>query len=155
MSIVQSIIVSDSPQKDGRRYIRERHTDHVGVHHECVYLAEAGADANVALANRVAVIVVQLEENEHSQNINRALDHLMPVFIHTTAGQFRTRLRELFKTLSGWDAVRMGAFIHSLSLTDNQLKSLFGVNDAQLPTLKTKLSNAATRYADVQAEAGV
>ena len=72
-SITQSIIVEDSPQADSRRYVRERHTDNIGVVHEVLYLAEQGADASLMLPIRAAQIVTQLEEAENAANEAEAL----------------------------------------------------------------------------------
>lgn len=79
----------------------------------------------------------------------------MPSFNYTTAAQFRTRLRQLFQTATGRRAVRLSWYIHSLNLTDNQLKNLFNVNDAQLVTVKAKLASLAAKYNDVESETGV
>lgn len=48
MSIVSSIIVDDAPQKDGRRYITERHTDHLGKVYDVQYTARVNDDAQAA-----------------------------------------------------------------------------------------------------------
>jgi hypothetical protein len=59
-AIAQSEIVEDAAQADGRRYIRERHTDSGGELHEFVYLADANQDASVVLANRAAGLADQI-----------------------------------------------------------------------------------------------
>ena len=48
----------------------------------------------------------------------------------------------------------MGRYIHSLNLTDNQLKNLFNINDVQLAALKTKLQRYRDRYNEIIAEVG-
>ena len=52
MHIVASQITEDAPQADGRRYVREVHTDSGGTQHQFTYLANADFDANAALAAR-------------------------------------------------------------------------------------------------------
>ena len=62
MPIVSSRIAEDSRQIDGRRWVREQHTDHVGVVHEIVYMAEVGQVVNlVASAARIEAQLVEAE----------------------------------------------------------------------------------------------
>lgn len=155
MAIVSSSIVEDRQQVDGRRAIRERHTDHAGAIHEFAYLASAGDDVSAVMASRVASIESGLASAEIDRNIVRALDQQSVTTVHCTVAQLRTALREFYKVARGWDVVRMGRFIRFvLNLTDNQLKSVFGVNDAQLVPLKARLDAQVQRYNDVIADAG-
>jgi hypothetical protein len=78
----------------------------------------------------------------------------MPTFIHCTPAQFRDRLRALFREEKGWRLVKLGRYIHSLNLTDNQLKNLFNINDTQLAALKTKLQRYRDRYDEIVVEVG-
>ena len=66
MPIISSRIAEDSRQIDGRRWVREQHTDHVGVVHEVVYMAEAGQV--VDLAASAARLETQLTEAEITAN---------------------------------------------------------------------------------------
>ena len=66
MPIVSSVIAEDSRQIDGRRWVREQHTDHVGVVREAVYMAEAGQI--IDLAASAARIDAQLMEAEIAAN---------------------------------------------------------------------------------------
>jgi hypothetical protein len=52
--IVQSVIAWDLPQTDGRRVVREEHTDDAGVVHVFDYMAETDTDINAKLAARAA-----------------------------------------------------------------------------------------------------
>lgn len=156
-TITSSVIVEDAAQKDGRRYITERHTDHVGGTYEVRYIALAAADVNATMTARVATIEAELAENEIRKNLDNAVSDgsfVAPTTVHCTVAQIRARLRELYQTPSGWKAVCLGRYINSLGLTDQQLSSLFGVNGAQLTALKTKLANATTRFNQVTSEAG-
>lgn len=156
-SITNSVIVEDRAQRDGRRWIRERHTDNAGVTHDIVYMAEEGANATTAMTARVATIVSQLETGEVDSIMARATSDApfaAPNLTYATAAQLRTRLREAYRTLSGWQAVCLGHYINSLGLSDAQLTAIFGVSGAQLTALKTKLSNATTRFNQVTSEAG-
>jgi len=66
MPIVSSRIAEDSRQIDGRRWVREQHTDQMGVVHEIVYMAEAGQV--VDLAASAARLETQLTEAEITAN---------------------------------------------------------------------------------------
>lgn len=154
MSIVSSIVIENIIQIDGRRFVRERHTDQLGATYDVVYYGPANDDPSVILAARVATIEDSLDASELGENMQRALDQKPPTFNYTTAAKFRQKLRELFQTLSGWDLTRLGKFVNSLNLSDAVLKALFGVNDAQLVVLKAKLSALASKYDDVIAQVG-
>jgi len=62
MPIISSRIAEDSRQIDGRRWVREQHTDHVGVVHEIVYMAEVGQVVDLAAsATRLDVRLTEAE----------------------------------------------------------------------------------------------
>jgi hypothetical protein len=65
VSINNSTYEFDGPvQADGRRYIRETHTDHLGALHLISYLAAVGADYAGIMSSRVPGIEEQLAEAE-------------------------------------------------------------------------------------------
>lgn len=73
MSIVNSEILEDRAQVDGRRHVRERHTDHLGQTYEVSYMAEAGADVAATMAARVPILEAQLAELELAANESEVL----------------------------------------------------------------------------------
>jgi hypothetical protein len=75
-------------------------------------------------------------------------------FNHSTVAQFRARLRQEYRDATRSRALRIAKYIQGLGLTDTQLKNLFGVNDAQLAVLKTRLSNQASLCDDARSAAG-
>lgn len=156
MSIVNSTIIEDRVQADGRRCVRERHVDHLGRAHDATYKAASGANVAAAMAARVVKIDAMLVERELNENEARALDgpFVGPTLQFCTAAQIRTRIRELYRTATAYGLCRLAWYIQRLSLTDNQLKTVFGVNDAQLPALKVKLAALEAKYIDVLDEAG-
>lgn len=156
MSIVSSQIVEDRAQADGRRAIRERHTDHIGRHQEVTYLAESGANATTTMNNRVAQIEAHSKATEILANLNNALsdDTPAPTFDYSTQQEFSSALRELFKLSRGRDALRLGWYVESFNLTNNQLANLFGITAGQATTLQTKLDNMAAAYEAMLAEVG-
>jgi hypothetical protein len=71
MSIVSSVYVLDyHTQSDGRRYVRELHTDSVGVVHVVEYLAVSGADYQAIANARATTIETTLAEQEAEAIIN-------------------------------------------------------------------------------------
>ena len=56
VSIVQSEILEDSVQTDGRRYIREMHIDDAGVEREFIYMAETETDIALVMQERAAYL---------------------------------------------------------------------------------------------------
>lgn len=69
MSIVTSEIREDSTQADGRRHIREVHTDHVGVEHHFLWMADSGQDASAVLAARASALPARLAAREIEANM--------------------------------------------------------------------------------------
>ena len=156
MSIVASIIIEDSPQIDGRRWITERHTDHVGKTHFITYIAGLLDNVTTTMTARVSQIETSLENQEIEENMDRATgDGPVDIkLVYSTVLQNRNRLREIYRTASAWQLVRIGWYINSLGLSNAQLGGLFGVSGAQLTALRTKLANLATKYTDVIAQIG-
>ena len=66
--ITSSEIVEDRTQRDGRRMVQERHTDHVGRVEDVFYVAEAGADVEAAMLARVPVLEQQAIDRELAAN---------------------------------------------------------------------------------------
>lgn len=73
MAIISSQIVFDLAQADGRRHVRERHTDGLGVTHDVDYMADAGTNATTEMNNRVANIDAQLKAAEIDRNLAEAM----------------------------------------------------------------------------------
>lgn len=71
MGIINSQIIEDSIQTDGRRWITERHTDHLGQFHTITYMADPEFDATAAMNNRVTSIENKLAESEAESSIAR------------------------------------------------------------------------------------
>lgn len=64
--IVESTIIEDAPQKDGRRYVTELHVDDEGKEHRVMYLAESKANVEEMLPARAAQISAQIEERRNT-----------------------------------------------------------------------------------------
>ena len=139
MSIASSLIVEDRAQVDGRRSVREHHTDHVGEVHAIAYLAESGADVSAALAPRAAQLEALLSDRDIQQNVARIMagDYADVSAQHASLGEIRAAIRALYQTGSGEIIGRLAGFL--LTLTDAQLRTLFNMTQAQVNALKTRL----------------
>lgn len=71
MPIVSSKIVEDSPQKDGRRAVRELHVDSLGREQFVSYLAEKAAK----LADMLPIRAAQIDEQLKAAEIAKAVEH--------------------------------------------------------------------------------
>jgi hypothetical protein len=156
MPIVSSIIDQDSAQRDGRRAIRELHTDHVGVQYPVQYLAPAVFDANAALAARVSVLEDQIKQAEISANIAQVMavgSLASPTLVYSTAAENFAALRTAYQTSTQVQAVMIGDFLNTLS--NAQLQAAFGLTAGQVTTLRTnKLTPAASLAASIRATVG-
>lgn len=70
MSIVASTHVVGPAQVDGRHYVTETHTDHLGEVYALEYLAPVGADYVAIRTARAASLEAQLAEAEADALLN-------------------------------------------------------------------------------------
>lgn len=70
MAVVSSLVIEDMVQVDGRRWVRERHMLTGGGTRDVVYMAEVGANAQLALAANAIVLADQLTQEEIAANAN-------------------------------------------------------------------------------------
>jgi hypothetical protein len=156
MSIVSSETVSTSVQRDGRRYVVERHVDHLGVAHERTWLAGATDNLAAALAAYAAILLDILRDREIGANIASVLSEgsLATVTLqHSTAAQNRTALRDAYRTATRTEAIMIGDYLNTL--TDAQLQTAFSMTAGQVNTLRTnKLAPAASAATTIRAATG-
>jgi len=155
-NIVASVIASVSPQADGRRWIREIHTDLVGLQFERTYLAGALDDLNAALSAYAIILGNNLRDAEIAYNVLTIISVgslASPTLVYSTAAQNFAALRAAYKDATQVQAVMIGDFLNTL--TDAQLQNAFNLTAAQVTSLRTnKLQPAATLAAQVRATAG-
>lgn len=155
MPIVTSVVVDDSPQADGRRWIREHHTDQLGVVYERAYMALAGDVIDVNAP--VAALNQHLVETELRRNLTQiyAKGPLAVVTSdYATLANIRAGLRAAYRTAQRAQALALGAFLDTL--TNGQLATLFNVGNpsAELTALRTRLATKATQWTEYLAAAG-
>jgi hypothetical protein len=157
MSIVASIAQIGHAQVDGRRYVIERHTDHVGVVHVAEYLADAAQTAeqrDAILAARAMQIDAQLKADEVAACL--ANDRLTTVYI--TKADLAAFVRELYRNGAGEQIVRIARWIRRRiaagDFTETQVRNAFGLTVTQWNTLKAKLQAMDDALATVETAVG-
>lgn len=156
MAITNSIIAEDAVQRDGRRWIREHHTDHLGVVHVITYLAAAAFDSAAALLARVATLELSLRDQEIAANLRSVIaegENATITLVHSTAAQNRTGLRIAYQVATRTEAIFIGDYLNTL--TDGQLQTAFSLTAPQVTSLRTnKLVPAAAAADTIRAATG-
>jgi hypothetical protein len=157
MPIVASIVLEDAPQVDGRRWIRERHTDQVGVQHFRAYMVAAGVNVPATFPATVAILDPQLKVDEF--NVNLVLifekgDLATPVWQHLTIAEAGTPMRNAYKAATREQSYALGAFLDTL--TNVQLANMFGYGNpsAQLTNLRNNVTAKRAQWHDYIAAVG-
>ena len=156
MSIVSSIIADTAVQIDGRKWVRETHTDNIGLKWERNYLAGALDDLNAALAAYAVILAANITAQEIASNLSAVLANgslAVPTFVYSTQSANLTALRAAYTTATRNDAIMIGDFLSSL--TDGQLQTIFSMSAGQVTTLRSnKLTPAATLAASIRSATG-
>lgn len=156
MSIVSSIIASIDTQKDGRKWVREIHTDQVSIQYARNYLAQAADDLNAALAAYAIVLASNINLAEIAANVAAVMANgsLATIsLVYSTAAENRAAGRLAYLNATRTDAIMIGDFLSSLS--DAQLQTIFSMTSGQVTTLRTnKLTPAASLASSIRATAG-
>lgn len=146
MAITSSQIIEDQVQKDGRRSIRERHTDHLDTAHFVQYIAESGMDVNAIMIARVPSLNTMLIENEEQKLISKFeeehSDPTLYTFNHTTKQVFLRRLvRYLMKHPDVKIIVAIKPVIDWLkaTYTATQIATYLGITTTVLGRINTRL----------------
>lgn len=70
MPIVSSTYTVEHTQRDGTRWVREIHVDHLGEQHVWDYRSLPGADRDAILAEHAALLDQRLAEQEIDEVLN-------------------------------------------------------------------------------------
>lgn len=157
MSIVSSSILSDSPQRDGRRWIVAQFIDQIGQAYTQTYLApNSGFDIATRLTADAATIDLQITLNEIAANINaiQTLGSLAaPTFVYSTVAANVSALRGAYQNATQVQAIMIGDFLNSL--TNGQLQTAFGMTTLQIVSLRLNfLTPAANTATTIRASTG-
>jgi hypothetical protein len=156
MPINSSTFVEGLPQKDGRRTVTERHTDHLGVVHAFSWLTNlTTAQIQAAVTARATALLAELKAREIDTNVGLVKeDGSLAIYSlnHSTANENFVALREAYGTASRVEAVMIGDFL--AARTDAQLRNLFGYTQAQVDTLRANKLTPAANTANAIRTAG-
>ena len=122
MAIVSSTYTESAPQADGRRYVRERHTDDAGRVYDYEWLGSQ--DAQPVVDARAAVLTAQLQARADAEAA--VAGTLLPL----TKLQFR----ELFTSgeRMGIDALNAGFEAHPALTTEQKAAIRTGLEDYRM-----------------------
>lgn len=155
MSITSSKFTVGVPQKDGRVWVTETHTDHLSGEHSFAYRALPTANHQAVMLARVAQIEAALAESEFLEAIE--FEGWAPLK-HQTAAQFAARLRARYKDASKVECAKLAKWILDRidggAFTETAVRTAFGLTAGQWTTLKAKLTTLRTNYNAVLAATG-
>lgn len=155
MAIVASTIVREETQPSGHVWTVEDHTDSLGKHHRIEYLRSPLGDSTALLAVHTTRLWDDLVRAEMDRNLHLIIKGMTNLtFDYHTATNLAAFVREEYRNATKHNAIAIGAWLDA-NLTDTQLKNLFSLTTAQTTALRTKIHNAATIWASLQAEGGV
>jgi hypothetical protein len=158
---ITSTLVENSAARS-RRKLTFRHNENGTTYGPHVEFRPDGVDTDAYLLAHRTSLEAWLIEQEIQGNIARALGDPVSIdltfvpatLVRTTGAQNLTRLREYYGTAKGWIAIRLGWYLKKSNVPDGLMKSTFGLNDAQLATFRTKLTNAESKYETAVGEVG-
>src|SRR3990167_5527253 len=130
--IVSSTIISDARQQDGRRWVHERHVDHVGLEIDVTWLCDQDADTAVALTARVPHLDRALRETEIANNLSQVVTMgalAVYTFTYSTPAQNMAALRETYRTATQVEAIMIGDALSAR--TDAHLPAAFHMTQLQ------------------------
>lgn len=121
------------PQRDGRRYVTELHTDSTGAEHRRDY-GPVGDDTDfdAVLAEHAAQLSEQLAADEAAAVIETG-DWIEPV--HQERAELAQRLRARFVESAGPEKARLAyhlvEWLAGGVFTDEQIRAVFGISEEQ------------------------
>lgn len=158
MAITSSVVTVEGAQIDGRRWVREVHSDAQGIAQIVDYLGASDAASTAqSIANaRALVLNALLADGE--VGTKTAIDGNPLPFRWQTAAEFLDRLRALYRNLSRDDLARLARWItrriDAGDVTTTQLRNAFGLNTTQWTTLETKMRTLRADIETVDAAVG-
>ena len=158
MSITSSVVTVEHAQVDARRWVRETHSDAIGVAQIIDYLGASDAATTAqGIANaRVAGLNESLADAEAREKCS--IDANPVPFRWQTAGEFLDRLRAVYRNLSREQLARLATWITKRldagDVTATQLRNAFGLTAGQWTTLEAKMRALRAHWEAIDAAAG-
>ncbi len=154
MAIVNSVFALESVQVDGRRYVRETHTDNLGLQYVINYLAAVGANYSAIMTARAAVIALQIADQEYADNLERST----PLFNYQTKTEFAARFRAAYKAANKEQLARLAYWIieriNDGTFTDAQVQNAFGLTNPQYTAMKARAQTLHDDWSVILAAVG-
>lgn len=154
--ITSSVVTIGHAQIDGRKYIREVHSDASGVAATIDYLGAAGLDYQAIADARAAILNGSLADDEATAKIG--IDATPLPLRFQTAAQFLDRLRAIYKSGSKADLAKLARWITRRlddgHVTVSQLRTAWGLTLAQWNALEARMRTLRTNQEAVDAAAG-
>lgn len=156
MPIVSSRTELGHLQKDGRRLVREVHTDQLGVEHVREYgpVDTQQVDVNAVATARAARLTAILKEME----LQACLDNDRVTTVHITKTELAEWIRRVYRSAEPHVVVRIARWIRRRiatgDFTENQVRNAFGLTVPQWDALKVKLQAMDDALATVEEARG-
>ena len=151
-NIASSVILSTSPQSDGRAWVTEQHTDVAGIAYPVTYLAAQGADLQTALASHASALSDQLTQTEISANLAQVVANgsaATVTFTYSTQGQSIAAMAQQYAALGPWEVVLLGEFLAALPEADQT--GQIGLTAPQIAALQSGVAAVQTAQAALAA----
>lgn len=157
MTITASAIITDRPQADGMRKIREEHIDSLGVKHYRQFTAAADYDEAAGLAIAASEIAASLISREQASYITAIESGTNPFRssenVEVTPN-FNTRAAMLSIVLGYFlsleDPVGLAPAVPYLdNLTDQSLMALLSLTQAEVDVLRARALEVVAIQADI------
>jgi hypothetical protein len=158
MSITSSIVTIEGAQRDGRRWVREVHSDGQGVAAIIDYLgaSNAGATAQTTANARATNLNESLADAEFEAK--RLIDATPLPLRWQTGAQLLARIREAYRRFSQVELARLARWVLNRILdgtvTDQQLQNAFGLTAPQWTALKARMQIIADDQTVIDAAVG-
>lgn len=147
--------VTGQTQADGRSYVRETHTDAFGDVVVCEYLASTNEDYTSIMNARAIAIDAEKKQSEISRNIASISEHgslAVTVFRYSTKAENIGPLRDAYRHAGRETCIMIADYL--ATLTDAQLRNIFGKTQAQVDTLRANKLTPAIGLANSLRVAG-
>lgn len=158
MSITSSVVTIEGAQKDDRHWVREVHSDAIGIAQIVDYLgaSDAATTAQATANGRALVLNVALADAEFAAK--RLIDASPLPLRWQTAAQFIARIRAAYQAFGKADLAHLATWILRRitdgTVTDNQLQAAFGLTSGQWTTLKARMQTLSNEQTDIDSSAG-
>jgi hypothetical protein len=159
MSITSSVVTVESvAQRDGRRWVREVHSDGQGVAAIIDYLGASDASSTAqGIANtRATSLNVSLGDAEFAA---KRLINASPLPLRwQTGAQLLARIRAAYRQYSQAELARLARWVLARivdgTVTDLQLQNAFGLTGPQWVALKARMQTLADDQTAIDAAVG-